>query len=118
MEEEAKTNATQTPVLRKMQMSAQVLFLHFTFFLHPGGSVAMCPADASVALLGAVLGSVEALVLRLAGEGWQNQDLPSPPHCLDNTECDEYGRTSDAHGCDPQVRTLRHPAFLLLFLSL
>ncbi|CAL8373176.1 unnamed protein product [Gadus morhua 'NCC'] len=59
-------------------------------------------ADASVALLGAVLGSVEALILRLTGEGWQNQDLPSPPHCLDNHECEEYGQNSEAHVCDPQ----------------
>jgi hypothetical protein len=76
------------------------VFRAFPAFWHYGN---LHPADASVALLGAVLGSVEALILRLTGEGWQNQDLPSPPHCLDNHECEEYGQNSEAHVCDPQV---------------
>ncbi|KAF7667132.1 hypothetical protein LDENG_00078000 [Lucifuga dentata] len=45
--------------------------------------------EASIALLGAVLRSVEALFCRLTGEAWQNQDLPAPPHSLtDAKECE------------------------------
>ncbi|XP_038550193.1 uncharacterized protein LOC119883556 isoform X2 [Micropterus salmoides] len=52
-------------------------------------------AEASIAPLGAVLGSVEALLCRLTGETWQNQDLPGPPYC--------HTGPHDARECDPQA---------------
>ncbi|XP_063762752.1 SCO-spondin isoform X2 [Eleginops maclovinus] len=52
-------------------------------------------AEASVALLGAVLRSVEALLCRLTGESWQNQDLPAPPYC--------HTGPHDARECEPQA---------------
>lgn len=53
------------------------------------------PAEASLASLGAVLRSVEALLCRLTGEAWQNQDLPGPPYCLTVPH--------DARECEPQA---------------
>ncbi|XP_014845642.1 PREDICTED: uncharacterized protein LOC106919650 isoform X3 [Poecilia mexicana] len=38
-------------------------------------------AEASVSLLGTVLRSVEALLCKLTGEAWQNQDLRGLPYC-------------------------------------
>ncbi|XP_029373686.1 uncharacterized protein LOC115053250 isoform X2 [Echeneis naucrates] len=38
-------------------------------------------AEASSGLLGTLLRSVEALLYRLTGEAWQNQDFPGPPYC-------------------------------------
>ncbi|XP_033971175.1 uncharacterized protein LOC117470490 [Trematomus bernacchii] len=52
-------------------------------------------AEASVALLGAVLRSVEALLCRLTGEAWQNQELPAPPYC--------HTSAHDARECEPQA---------------
>ncbi|XP_042269345.1 uncharacterized protein LOC121898387 isoform X2 [Thunnus maccoyii] len=52
-------------------------------------------AEASIALLGAVLRSVEALLCRLTGDAWQNQDLPSPPYC--------HTAPPDARECEPQA---------------
>ncbi|XP_051252661.1 uncharacterized protein LOC127361792 [Dicentrarchus labrax] len=51
-------------------------------------------AEASVALLGAVLRSVEALLCRLTGEGWHNQDVSGPPYC--------HTGPHDARECEPQ----------------
>ncbi|XP_029302540.1 uncharacterized protein LOC115017936 [Cottoperca gobio] len=52
-------------------------------------------AEASIALLGAVLRSVDALLCRLTGEAWQNQDLPGPPYC--------HTASHDARECEPQA---------------
>ncbi|GLD57311.1 zonadhesin-like isoform X1 [Lates japonicus] len=51
-------------------------------------------AEASTALLGTVLRSVEALLCRLTGEGWQSQDLPGLPYC--------HTGPHDARECEPQ----------------
>ncbi|KAM6987470.1 uncharacterized protein LKV04_010315 [Tautogolabrus adspersus] len=51
-------------------------------------------AEASLVLLGALLRSVEALLCRLKGEAWQNQDMPGPPYCHtgahDARECEQH----------------------------
>uniref|UniRef100_UPI0037E8190E uncharacterized protein n=1 Tax=Semicossyphus pulcher TaxID=241346 RepID=UPI0037E8190E len=52
-------------------------------------------AEASIALLGAVLRSVEALLCRLRGEAWQNPDLPGAPYC--------YSGPHMARECEPQA---------------
>lgn len=53
------------------------------------------PAEASVALLGTVLRSVEALLCRLTGEAWQNQDLTGLPYC--------HTGPHDARDCEPHA---------------
>ncbi|XP_069546468.1 uncharacterized protein [Brachyistius frenatus] len=66
-------------------------------------------AEASISLLGAVLRSVEALLCRLTGEAWQNQDLPGPSFCHsgphDTRECERqagYMQPSDTNMCYTQ----------------
>lgn len=51
--------------------------------------------ETSTALLGDVLQSVEALLCKLAGEAWQNQDLAAPPYC--------HIGPRDARECEPRA---------------
>lgn len=69
---------------------------------------------AFIALLGAVLRSAEALLCRLTGEAWKNQDLPGPPYC--NTgphnarECEQqvgFTKSGDTNMCFTQVLQCR-----------
>lgn len=75
------------------------------FFLIP-----FTPAEAFIALLGAVLRSVEALLCRFTGEAWQNQDLPVPPYCHagphNARECEQQAgltQPGDTNMCFTQV---------------
>ncbi|KAM4567238.1 uncharacterized protein PAE49_010636 isoform 2-T2 [Odontesthes bonariensis] len=52
-------------------------------------------AAAFISLLGAVLRSVEALLCRLTGEAWQNQDLAGVTYC--------HTGPHDARDCQPQA---------------
>ncbi|XP_067364271.1 uncharacterized protein si:ch211-286b4.4 [Channa argus] len=52
-------------------------------------------AEVSISLLGDVLRSVEALLFRLAGDAWQNLDLPGPSYCPTGPH--------DARECEPQA---------------
>ncbi|XP_030007196.1 uncharacterized protein LOC115431086 [Sphaeramia orbicularis] len=52
-------------------------------------------AEASASLLGAVLRSAEALLCKLTGDTWQNQDLPGPPYC--------HTGPPDARDVDPNM---------------
>ncbi|KAM9734328.1 uncharacterized protein ACNS7B_016072 [Menidia menidia] len=52
-------------------------------------------ATAFMSLLGAVLRSVEALLCRLTGDTWQNQDLPGAPYC--------HVGPHDARDCETQA---------------
>ncbi|XP_036928145.1 uncharacterized protein LOC119004899 isoform X4 [Acanthopagrus latus] len=70
-------------------------------------------AEASIALLGAVLRSVEALLCRLTGEAWQNHDLPVRPYCQsgphDGRECERqagYTHHGDTNTCYTQFSSL------------
>ncbi|CAG6003426.1 unnamed protein product, partial [Menidia menidia] len=58
-------------------------------------------APAFMSLLGAVLRSVEALLCRLTGDTWQNQDLPGAPYC-------QVG-PHDARDCETQAGCM-HPS--------
>ncbi|KAK5904685.1 hypothetical protein CesoFtcFv8_006221 [Champsocephalus esox] len=74
------------------------LLVHNAMRDNPSNSIAGerdTQAEASVALLGAVLRSVEALLCRLTGEAWQNQELPAPPYC--------HTAPHDARECEPQA---------------
>ncbi|XP_068173588.1 uncharacterized protein [Antennarius striatus] len=65
------------------------------------------PAGASVSLLGAVLGSAEALLCRLTGEAWQNQDLSIPLYChagsSEARECEQQAGCTNLNTCYPQL---------------
>lgn len=63
---------------KKMSLLKELLVHHATRNSSAGERDAR--AETSVALLAAVLRSAEALVCRLTGEAWQNQDLPGPPY--------------------------------------
>ena len=83
----------------------------FSTILCMGLNILITSAEASVALLGAVLRSVEALLCRLTGEAWQNQELPAPPYCHtgahDARECEPqagYTQPGDTNMCYTQVR--------------
>ncbi|XP_068592031.1 uncharacterized protein [Cebidichthys violaceus] len=52
-------------------------------------------AETSITLLGAVIRSVEALLCRLTGEAWKNQNLTGPPYC--------HTGPHDARECEPQA---------------
>lgn len=65
---------------------------------------------AYIALLEAVLRSAEALLCRLTGEAWQNQDLPGPPYCNigphNARECEQqagFTQSGDTNMCFTQV---------------
>nr|XP_020509773.2 uncharacterized protein LOC109999162 [Labrus bergylta] len=51
--------------------------------------------EASLVLLGALVRSVEALLCRLKGEAWQNQDMSGPPYC--------HTGAHDARECEPHA---------------
>lgn len=81
-----------------------------TSFIKSVCLITITPAEASIALLGAVLRSVEALLCRLTGEAWQNQDLPVRPYCQsdphDGRECEQqagYTHHGDTNMCYTQV---------------
>lgn len=63
-------------------------------------------AEASVSLLGAVLRSVEALLCKLTGATWQNQDMHGVPCCHGSKDCEPqvgYMQHGDTNMCLTQV---------------
>lgn len=74
-------------------------------------------AEAFIELLGAVLGSVEALLCRQKVEAWQSQDLPGPPHAgpPDTRECDQQAESSQVNDTNMRFTqvTQRHLFHLL-----
>ncbi|XP_068442040.1 uncharacterized protein si:ch211-286b4.4 [Clinocottus analis] len=100
---------------KKMSLLKELL-VHNAMRDKPSNSIAGArdaQAETSVAILGAVLRSVEALVCRLTGESWQNQDLPGLPYCqhtpLDARECEEqagYTQTGDNNMCYTQFSSV------------
>lgn len=73
-------------------------------------NIPITQAEACMSLLGAVVRSVEALLCRLTGDAWQNQDLSAPLYCHpghpDTRECEAqagYMQPSDANMCYTQV---------------
>ncbi|MED6257606.1 hypothetical protein ATANTOWER_027986, partial [Ataeniobius toweri] len=62
-------------------------------------------AENSVSLLGAVLRSVEALLCKLTGETWKNQDLHGLPCCHGSKDCEAqvgYMQPGDTNMCFEQ----------------
>lgn len=91
---------TITLIFNIKQGPADLNVWHLLLFFTP-----ITPADLStcIVLLGDVLRSVEALLCRLTGETWQNQDL-SFGH--DTRECEPqtgYAPPADANMCYTQV---------------
>lgn len=72
-----------------------------------------------MALLGAVLRSVEALLCRLTAGVWQNQDVPAPPFCDTGPHIvrEREQQAADANMCFTQVRKW-HFSCLLQILEL
>ncbi|CAB1443715.1 unnamed protein product [Pleuronectes platessa] len=91
----------------KKQSLLKELLVHNTMRDKPSDSIVgerEAQAEPSVALLGTVLRSVEALVCRVTGEAWQNRDYcHSGPH--DTRECEPhagYTQPGDTNLCYTQ----------------
>ncbi|XP_030600885.1 uncharacterized protein LOC115790973 [Archocentrus centrarchus] len=112
---ESLKNALENMDHKKMSLLKEIL-VHKTMKDEPSNSGVgerETQVEACISLLGAVVRSVEALLCRLTGDAWQNQDLSGPLYCHtghhDTRECEAqagYMQPSDTNMCYTQFSSV------------